>query len=244
MDTSAACSNCITTYLGEYYKIPTACLTCAGPMLEIGHAACKPTCEANIPNVEPCKDCLWQYVGTGCGWVDCLGDPPGGCTPDCSGLECGDDGCGGSCGTCGVDEICNAGICEPPLPGECQTDADCNPGEYCGGQYCYVMVDQHGLTGNYQSGAGGGPWPDGSPDSWDDDGDCYCETLPCHGSVSASCPVLYGGDCDDTVTGYSNNPGVSDWPFDFFDNDCDGQVACDSQTQCLPTQTCSGGFCM
>ena len=30
------------------------------------------------------------------------------CTPDCAGRECGDDGCGGSCGSCTGNEVCNA----------------------------------------------------------------------------------------------------------------------------------------
>ena len=34
------------------------------------------------------------------------------CTPSCSGLICGDDGCGGSCGSCGDNEACVAGQCE------------------------------------------------------------------------------------------------------------------------------------
>jgi hypothetical protein len=35
------------------------------------------------------------------------------CTPECSGLQCGDDGCGGSCGSCSGDLSCNEdlGIC-------------------------------------------------------------------------------------------------------------------------------------
>ena len=39
--------------------------------------------------------------------VDC-------CLPDCAGRECGDDGCGGSCGTCGESIYCNkdTGQCE------------------------------------------------------------------------------------------------------------------------------------
>lgn len=31
----------------------------------------------------------------------------------CSGLQCGDDGCGGSCGTCGPNYTCDNGICIP-----------------------------------------------------------------------------------------------------------------------------------
>ena len=35
------------------------------------------------------------------------------CTPDCAGKECGDDGCGGSCGACSVDDWCSdEGLCE------------------------------------------------------------------------------------------------------------------------------------
>jgi len=35
----------------------------------------------------------------------------GGCTPTCSGKTCGDDGCGGSCGTCGSGQACTGGTC-------------------------------------------------------------------------------------------------------------------------------------
>ena len=46
------------------------------------------------------------------------------CTPSCRELECGDDGCGGSCGSCGSGEHCNDGACEQA----------CTPS--CGGQEC------------------------------------------------------------------------------------------------------------
>ncbi|HOX46485.1 MAG TPA: hypothetical protein PK668_22970 [Myxococcota bacterium] len=45
------------------------------------------------------------------------------CVPDCEGMECGDDGCGGSCGGCGPTEECVS-------PGRCQ----CAP--VCGRQEC------------------------------------------------------------------------------------------------------------
>ena len=35
----------------------------------------------------------------------------GGCIPNCAGLECGDDGCGGSCGSCGDGQTCDGGTC-------------------------------------------------------------------------------------------------------------------------------------
>ncbi len=36
---------------------------------------------------------------------------PGECIPECTDLECGDDGCGGSCGTCPDGFTCVAGTC-------------------------------------------------------------------------------------------------------------------------------------
>lgn len=33
------------------------------------------------------------------------------CVPYCGAKECGDDGCGGKCGTCGTSKICSAGAC-------------------------------------------------------------------------------------------------------------------------------------
>jgi hypothetical protein len=43
----------------------------------------------------------------------------GGCTPKCSGKACGDDGCGGSCGTCGSGQTCSPG-------GVCTTGGNCS----------------------------------------------------------------------------------------------------------------------
>src|SRR4051812_32369018 len=36
------------------------------------------------------------------------------CTPNCAGLVCGNDGCGGSCGTCTGDLRCVNGACCAP----------------------------------------------------------------------------------------------------------------------------------
>ena len=36
------------------------------------------------------------------------------CTPQCGGKQCGDDGCGGSCGMCGVNENCVVNACVSP----------------------------------------------------------------------------------------------------------------------------------
>jgi hypothetical protein len=50
----------------------------------------------------------------------------GGCVPDCEGKECGDDGCGGSCGACETGYYCDNGICVEECTVEClQEYADC-----------------------------------------------------------------------------------------------------------------------
>jgi len=42
------------------------------------------------------------------------------CSPDCSGKECGDDGCGGTCGECLPSETCSPeGTCGEPLGNSC-----------------------------------------------------------------------------------------------------------------------------
>ena len=42
---------------------------------------------------------------------------PVGCTPDCGGRTCGDDGCGGSCGNCGTGLACApTGVCSALAP--------------------------------------------------------------------------------------------------------------------------------
>lgn len=33
------------------------------------------------------------------------------CTPDCTGKQCGSDGCGGSCGSCSTDYTCESSKC-------------------------------------------------------------------------------------------------------------------------------------
>jgi hypothetical protein len=55
--------------------------------------------------------------------------PPPTCTPNCTGKVCGDDGCGGSCGTCpGAQDVCQNGqcICVP----------QCAPANACGANGC------------------------------------------------------------------------------------------------------------
>jgi len=54
----------------------------------------------------------------------------GECIPNCEGRECGNNGCGGSCGTCDPGETCENGQCEACTP-DC-TGLECGD-DGCGG---------------------------------------------------------------------------------------------------------------
>ena len=53
---------------------------------------------------------IWEMDVYGDADPNCGGGGGGGgtCTPSCSGKTCGDDGCGGVCGTCGLGQNCSA----------------------------------------------------------------------------------------------------------------------------------------
>ena len=62
----------------------------------------------------------------------CYKKNTGGCTPDCAGKRCGDDGCGGVCGYCQEDEVCNSEYkCE--YVEQCYRDCE---GKKCGPDGC------------------------------------------------------------------------------------------------------------
>jgi hypothetical protein len=64
------------------------------------------------------------------------------CTPDCRGKQCGDNGCGGSCGSCIATASCEAGTCTGAEEG----GAGCTPQESvlcsgCGCEECVCAAD-------------------------------------------------------------------------------------------------------
>lgn len=84
----------------------------------------------------PARGATWPWVATllllsGCPSSPSPGHsyiPPGTCTPQCDGRECGPNQCGGSCGSCPeAAPVCTAA-------GKCQTDATCVP--QCDGAKC------------------------------------------------------------------------------------------------------------
>jgi hypothetical protein len=68
--------------------------------------------------------------------ITCVGT----CTPSCTDKVCGDDGCGGSCGTCTLPNTCNTlGLCVvPTVPGTC---------DYTGNGDGKIDRDELGIVG-------------------------------------------------------------------------------------------------
>ncbi len=126
----------------------------------------KPSCEGLECGQFCGIDCGKCEKGKVCSYGKC-------CTPDCTGKECGSDGCGGWCGTCPGTDECKDGACVACQPkcagkecggdgcgGECGTcppDAKCAEGMCkkqscagaCGGQsqfecFCDAVCFQYG----------------------------------------------------------------------------------------------------
>jgi hypothetical protein len=107
-----------------------------------GSCGCGEACQAGVCVFTACDGRACGPDGGGCGHqcggcyefalVQCVTTAQGaecGCSPACGGKQCGDDGCGGSCGACGGLK-CNS-------IGKCVTDCtpDCT-GKPCGDNGC------------------------------------------------------------------------------------------------------------
>ena len=99
---------------GCYMKFSPGCPDCA--------------CEEEVCKKAP-ECCTWawdEYCAQMCKWTGKCGP----CKPDCTNKECGDDGCGGSCGRCPHGKVCIVGKCMPCHP-DCK-DKECGD-DGCGG---------------------------------------------------------------------------------------------------------------
>jgi len=139
-----------------------------------------------------------------------------GCTPSCVGLECGPDGCGGTCGTCAT------GAC---VGGACTCTPDC-VGRTCGDDGC------GGTCGTCTTGTCVGGTCSCTPNctgrTCGDDG-CGGSCGTCGSLCTDSCTYAYDFECDD------GGP-FSDWSLCPLGSDC---------FDCGPRSTfCSGGTCV
>ena len=84
--------------------------------------------------------------------------PPPLCIPNCDSRNCGSDGCGGTCGTCGDGEVCTSGRCrvvcpidqvpcfDVCIPASCQSQ--CNePCRVIGASCCGSLTCKQAPTG-------------------------------------------------------------------------------------------------
>ena len=142
-------------------------------------------------------------------------DVGGQCTPMCDELECGDDGCGGECGTCAGDlESCVEGICIcQPACGDVECGSDgcggvcgyCLDNEQCVEDFCICQPQCE----DKECG------PDGCGGFC---GDCAGDQVMCVDGACLCQPVCLGKNCGD--------------------DGCDGSCG-----ECDCGETCGGGSC-
>ena len=154
--------------------------------------------------------CGWNAEG---GYYDCGtegdADPSGAnpqiceggsaCEPSCEGVTCGNDGCGGTCGTCAEGEACLEGACVVSACGDGQIEGcegECISATWYGDGYCDTALNCEALE--YDGGDCPLPCAEGEVYDCNDacvdaalvgDGTCQ-ENLQCQGSE------WDGGDCE------------------------------------------------
>jgi hypothetical protein len=99
---------------------------CAGKCGSQQAQSCGNNCECY------CDDACWEYGDCCADVCDSCGEafPSNCCKPQCEGKQCGDDGCGGSCGGCEPGFECKEAACQACVP-QCE-GKQCGP-DGCGG---------------------------------------------------------------------------------------------------------------
>ena len=146
------------------------------------------------------------------------------CTPDCTHSQCGDDGCGGSCGTCPA--LCCSRDCTGVPPGTCYQGRcpiidcpDCN-GRECGsdglGGTCGTCTEPHTICDELQARCVlTCDWATEKPAAWGPAGHVSALQTPADATVvKASCFDYTGDGLGDNgfkaVAGQVNGP-LADW---------------------------------
>lgn len=158
------------------------------------------------------------------------------CIPACGARICGDDGCGGVCGTCAGETTCDvAGRCvgDRSVGASCMADSECGDGGLC--------LRDPGFTGGYctrECGDAGACPPDSTCFDISNTSHSVC-FLNCTGD--SDCRVDEGYFCDGDNTCYLDSPcyGFCDGRV-CGDDGCGGTCGnCGSGTSCS-----SGGQCI
>lgn len=185
---------------------------------------------ANNTVVWPSTGSLGIGPAASCPDWDTTKPPACGCVPNCAGKQCGDDGCGGQCGTCTSPATCNASgqcvtACTPNCTGkQCGDDGCgglCPPGctapSVCQGGTCLCIPDCSGKQCG-SDGCGGTCGTCSAPDTCSAAGQCVCV------------PACAGKQCGDDTCGGSCGT-------------CTGTEVC-VNSQCVGcTPNCTGKEC-
>ena len=242
-----ACSAAATCVDGVCEPMPIpATWTCAkkawadGATCDCGCGAVDPDCAAAPNPVVGCKSGKCKADGT------CEA-----CTPQCSGKECGDDGCGSLCGICDVPgkPSCVGGTCQACAPdcagkacgpdgcgGQC---GSCGPGLKCAFDQCIFPPAEESCLGHC-----GGYAPSGCAcnAACAGDGSCcvdvgLCGCLPKCGGLACGDDGC-GGSCGECAAGSTCVAGAC------LLGVCT-DATCNSHGSCLPataTCTCDAGY--
>lgn len=146
--------------------------------------------------------------------------PPPACQPVCANRTCGDDGCGGSCGSCQAGFTCTAS----GSGRSCQQDG-CQP--QCNGKSC----------GDNGCGGSCGTCPSGQTCS---NGSCVC-VRNCNGKTCGSDGC--GGSCGTCGSGQTCNNGSCVCVPNCAGKTCGNNGCGGSCGSCSGGQTCNNGAC-
>lgn len=252
-----------------------------GRCTDFGEALCELQCGDQLDDDGDGKIDCWDedcvsdpWCPWGCGdavcqlWENC-GNCPADCTcgcgqtceagtctfHGCDGKECGDDGCGGVCGTCDPKEECQAGVCAyvgecgdgacEAVAGEtcasCAADCACKCGESCDSGACVFHACDGKVCGD--DGCGGTC------------GVCEGVAALCQSGVCSCTPDCVGKNCGTDGCGGSCGPdcaglfeecvaGVCECQPQCKNNQC-GDDGCGSVCgTCIAGSACDGVACV
>ena len=204
--------------------------------LVVAVMACGGEGATNVDCSHLCLGKCGSALGCDCGTCDageeCRGDACPICAPVCEGMECGDDGCGGQCGSCIEDDLCVAGLCQPPCDptcgmAECGDDGcggscgDCDGQTYCQEGLCVPSCD---------------PQCDGR--ECGDDG-CNGSCGDCPGAAPLCVAGVCQANCDDACAGKEcGNDGCGGSC-----GECAVGEVCLANGTCLCQPSCEGQQC-
>ncbi|MFH1532103.1 MAG: hypothetical protein ABIK09_15365 [Pseudomonadota bacterium] len=190
---------------------------------------------------DPSLSCVTAALGAGffCGdpegWGTCQGGQCA-CAPKCDGKDCGDDGCGGSCGVCASGYTCVEQLCEADCDGWCY-NRECGPAALQGECDCGSCEDDSSCTTDLCLPDGSCKWVPLYGDCDDGDGcttDDHCAAKTCIGT-----PVL----CDDedpcTADSCDSATGLCE-----FDAAGAQGLDCDDGIPCTHEEVCDDGTCV